>query len=159
MRVLCISISKDFTAICSLGHPGPRFPPPLGSFQWVFFSLFPSVGASQAREFQIATATTPRTTVQTTYCAVIYIFSPTKYPKPRVFFMCLRVFAMFFFSQHSNLHICRHKTVPKQHVLQYFQFSYFPKPLKIPLFTMFSSIFPCSNAAGQLKHIYKMFFL
>ena len=30
-----------------------------------------------------------------------------------------------------------------------------PQPLKIPLFTVFSSIFPCSNAGSQLQHIYK----
>ena len=35
------------------------------------------------------------------------------------------------------------------------QFRDLPKPLKTPLFTLFSSIFPCANAAGQLKHIYK----
>ena len=28
-----------------------------------------------------------------------------------------------------------------------------PQPLKIPLFTVFSSIFPCSNAGSQLQHI------
>ena len=39
--------------------------------------------------------------------------------------------------------------------IQCFQLPYLPKPLKTPLFTLFSSIFPCSNAAGQLKHIYK----
>ena len=33
-----------------------------------------------------------------------------------------------------------------------------PKTLKTPLFTLFSSIFPCANAAGQLKHIYKKSF-
>ena len=33
-----------------------------------------------------------------------------------------------------------------------------PKPLKTQLFTLFSSIFPCANAAGQLKHIYKKSF-
>ena len=33
-----------------------------------------------------------------------------------------------------------------------------PKPLKTPLFTLFSSNFPCANAAGQLKHIYKQSF-
>ena len=31
----------------------------------------------------------------------------------------------------------------------------FPQPLKIPLFTVFSSIFPCSNAGSQVQHIYK----
>ena len=35
------------------------------------------------------------------------------------------------------------------------QFPDLPKPLKTPLFTLFSSIFPCANAAGQFKHIYK----
>ena len=29
-----------------------------------------------------------------------------------------------------------------------------PQPLKIPLFTVFSSIFPCSNAGSQLQHLY-----
>ena len=33
-----------------------------------------------------------------------------------------------------------------------------PKPLKTPLSTLFSSIFPYANAAGQLKHIYKKSF-
>ena len=66
--------------------------------------------------------------------------------------MCLHVF-QWFPSKHGNLHICRQKTVPKHQVLRCFEFPYyFPKPLKIPLFTLFSSIFPCSTAAGQLKH-------
>ena len=33
-----------------------------------------------------------------------------------------------------------------------------PQPLKIPLFRLFSSIFPCSNAGSQLQHIYKKSF-
>ena len=33
-----------------------------------------------------------------------------------------------------------------------------PQPLKILLFTVFSSIFPCSNAGSQLQHIYKKSF-
>ena len=33
-----------------------------------------------------------------------------------------------------------------------------PQPLKIPLFTVFSSIFPCFNAGSQLQHIYKKSF-
>ena len=33
-----------------------------------------------------------------------------------------------------------------------------PQPLKIPLFTVFSSIFPCANAGSQLQHIYKKSF-
>ena len=33
-----------------------------------------------------------------------------------------------------------------------------PQPLKIPLFTVFSSIFPSANAGSQLQHIYKKSF-
>ena len=33
-----------------------------------------------------------------------------------------------------------------------------PQPLKIPLFTVFSSIFPCANTGSQLQHIYKKSF-
>ena len=33
-----------------------------------------------------------------------------------------------------------------------------PQPLKIPLFTVFSSIFPCANAGSQLQHLYKKSF-
>ena len=66
---------------------------------------------------------------------------------------CVCIFLQCFPSKHGNLLIRRHKTVPKHHSLQCFQFPYFSKPLKTPLFTPFSSIFPCSTAAGQLKHI------
>ena len=65
------------------------------------------------------------------------------------------MFLQCFPSKHGNLHMCHHKSVPKHHFLQCFQFPCLPKPLKTPLFTLFSSIFPCANAAGQLKHIYK----
>ena len=64
--------------------------------------------------------------------------------------------------KHRNLRGFRHKVGPKQWFLQCFQGSGIkkvqcrdlPKPLKTPLFTLFSSIFPCANAAGQLKHRY-----
>ena len=39
-----------------------------------------------------------------------------------------------------------------------FHFPDLLKPLKTPLFTLFYSIFPCANAAGQLKHIYEKSF-
>ena len=125
--------------------------PPLGSSQWVLFSL---LGASQARECQKATTTTtPRKTVQTTFCTVIGNFFH-KILQMKCVCMSLQCFP----SKHGNLHVCRHKTVPKHHFLQCFQFPCLPKLLKTPLFTMFSSICPCSNAAGQLKHIYKKSF-
>ena len=156
-----ISISKSFAAI-SHPQPGPSRatipPPPWDPSQWVLFYLFPRVGTSQAREFQIATTTTPRKTVQTTFCTVICIFLFHKIIQIPCFLKCVCMFLQCFPSKHGDLHICRHKTVPKHYFLQCFQFPWLPKPLKTPLFTLFSSIFPCSNAAGQLKHIYKKTF-
>ena len=81
------------------------------------------------------------------------MFFSTKSFKSVFFGVCM--FLPWFPSKQSNLHICRHETVPKHHVLQCFQIAYLPKPLKIPLCTVFSSIFPSSHAAGHLKHIYK----
>ena len=46
--------------------------------------------------------------------------------------------------KHDNLHVFGHKVGPKHS--------------KMPLFTMFSSIFPCSIAASQLKHTCKISF-
>ena len=142
VHVICISISKSFAAIRSPGRPWPRFPSP------------------PAREFQIATTTMPRKTVQTTFCTVICIFftKSSKSVQIPYFLKCVCMFLQCFPSKHGNLHICRHKTVPKHHFLHCFQFPCLPKPLKTPLFTLCSSIFPCSNAAGQLKHIYKKSF-
>ena len=108
---------------------GHDFPPPLGSSQWMLFYLFPRVGASQAREFQTATMTTPRKTVLTTFCTVICIFFH-KILQIACFLKCVCMFLQCFPSKHGNLHICRHKTVPKHHFLQCFQFPCLPKPLK-----------------------------
>ena len=150
-----------FKKLRSHPQPGPSratISPPLGILPMgVFFSFFPRVGASQAREFQTATTTTPRKTVQTTFCTVICMFFHKILQSP-CFSKCVCMFLQWFPSKHGNLHICRHKTVPKHHFLQCFQFPCLPKPLKTPLFTPFSSIFPCANAAGQLKHIYKKSF-
>ena len=100
------------------------------------FYLFPRVGASQAREFQIATTTTttpPRKTA----------FFSTKSSRSVLACFC-------------NVFL---QNTPKHFFFkQCFQFPCLHKPLKTPLFTLFSSIFPCSNAAGQLKHIYKQSF-
>ena len=141
---------KSFAAIRSTGRPGPRGILPMG-----FSLLFLPVGAPQARDVQIATTTTPRKTVQTTFCTITCIFFH-KIDQTRCF---LNVFARFcngFLQSTVILHICRHKTVPKHHdALQCFQFPYYlPEPLKTPLFTVVLSIFRCCNAAGQLKNIY-----
>ena len=120
------------------------------------------MGASQAREFQIATTTTPRKIVQTTFSAVTYICFPQNPPNP-VCFECVCMILQWFPSKHNNLHIItfvaiKPSRVSKHHVLHCFSFPYLPKFLKIPLFTVFSSICPCSNAACQSKHIYKKSF-
>ena len=58
---------------------------------------------------------------------------------------CVCMFLQCFPSKHGNLHICRHKTVPKHNFLQCFQFPYFPKPLKHRFYTVFFnfSMFQC----------------
>ena len=121
---------------------GYNFPTPLESSQWVLFYLFHPVGASQAREFQVATTTTPRKTVQTTFCTVICIFFHKILQTP-CFLKCVCMFLQCFPSKHGNLHMCHHKSVPKHNFLQCFQFPWLPKPLKTPLFTLSSSISPC----------------
>ena len=65
------------------------------------------------------------------------------------------MFLQRFPSKHGNLHICRHKTVPKL-IFTMFPIPLSPKPLKTPLFTLCSSIFPCWPT--QLKHIYNKSF-
>ena len=72
----------------------------------------------------------------------------------------LQCFYNVFRRKHRNLYVFRHKVGPKHWFLQCLQwhqknlqFPDLPKPRKTPLFTLFSSIFPCANAAGQLKHI------
>ena len=56
------------------------------------------------------------------------------------------------YSRSKNTGFC---SVFKAPASKNLQFPDLPKPLKTPLFTLFSSIFACANAAGQLKHIYK----
>ena len=223
-----------FKKLRSHPQPGPSratisSPPPWDPPNGCFFIFSPA----------IATTTMPRKTAQTTFCTAICIFFHKILQTP-CFLKCVCMFLQCFPSKHGNLHICRHKTVPK-HIfynvsnslvspnpwkhrylhcfLQFFhvpmplansniiyktilqkhffwqcfqcvftmssvkktviytffgiksvhktlvfavfsmlwhpktiQFPYLPKPLKTPLFTLFSSIFPCSNAAGQLKH-------
>ena len=104
MHVICISISKSFAAIRSPGRPGPRFPPPP---PWdppngCFFIFSPA----------IATTTMPRKTAQTTFCTAICIFFHKILQTP-CFLKCVCMFLQCFPSKHGNLHICRHKTVPK----------------------------------------------
>ena len=176
--VLCVSISNSFAAIRSPGRPGPRFPPPPGFFQWVLlslfppveasqareFSLFPPVGASQAREFSLFPAVTasqamefslfpPLEALQTAEFQIATQRRLDSPPNP-VFFECVSMFLQWFPSKHGTLHFCRHKTGRKHHVRQCFQFPYLPNRWKYTLFTVFSSIFPCSNAGSQLQHIY-----
>ena len=108
------------------------------------FSLFPPLEALQAAEFQIARQRR--------------LDSP---PNP-VFFECVSMFLQWFPSKHGTLHFCRHKTGRKHHgstMLPPPPIPLSPQPLKIPLFTVFSSNFPCANAGSQLQpYILYMFF-
>ena len=135
-----------FKKLRSHPQPGPSratIPPsPLGILPMGFLS-FPCRGG--------ATTTTPRKTVQTTFCTVICMFS-TKSSKSRVFWS---VFAWFC---NGNLHICHHKSVPKHNFLQCFKFPCLPKPLKTPLFTLFSSNFPCWPTQTYIQKILQQCF-
>ena len=75
----------------------------------------------------------------------------TKSPKSRVFWS---VFACLcnVFLQSTVIYTCV-AIKPFQNIIFYNVSNSSISP-KIRLFTLFSSIFPCSNAAGQLKHIY-----
>ena len=125
--------------------------PPVGASQAREFSLFPAVTASQAMEFSLFPPLGALQAAEFQMARQRRLDSP---PNP-MFFECVSMFLQWFPSKHGNLHFCRHKTGRKHHVRQCFQLPYLPKPLKIPLFTVFSSIFPCSNAGSQLQHIYK----
>ena len=87
-----------------------------------------------------------------------------KMSQKHCFFQC---FYNVFRRKHRNLRGFRHKVGPKQWFFcsvfkalasKTIQCRDLPKPLKTPLFTLFSSNFPCATAAGQLKHIYKKSF-
>ena len=110
------------------------------------------MGAYQAREFQIATTTTPRKTVQTTFS--------TK-PSKSIFLKCVCMFLQGFPSKHVNLHICHHKSAPKfQNIifLRCFQFPFLPKPLKnTAIYTVFFNFSMLANS-NIYNHIYKKSF-
>ena len=95
------------------------------------FYLFPRVGASQAREFQIATTTTP----------VSAFFSQIP-----CFLKCACMLLQCFPSKHGNLHICRHKTVPKHNFFTMFPIPLSPQTLEnTAIYTVFFSfsMFQC----------------
>ena len=139
----------------------------MGAPQAREFSLFPPVGASQAREFSLFPAVTASQAMEFSLFPPLEALQAAEFqiarqrrldsPPNPVFFECVSMFLQWFPSKHGTLHFCRHKTGRKHHVRQCFQFLS-PQPLKIPLFTVFSSIFPCSNAGSQLQHIYKKSF-
>ena len=119
-------VSKSFAAIRSPGRPRPRFLPVLGSSQWVLFYVSPRVGASQAREFQIATTTTPRKTVQTRFCTVICIFFQ-KILQIQCFWSVFACFCNVFLQNTVIYTFVRCKTVPKHHF--FILFTMCPIPL------------------------------
>ena len=68
------------------------------------------------------------------------------------FLKCVWMFLQRFPSKHGNLHICRHKTVPKL-IFTMFPIILSPKPLKTLLFTLCSSIFPCWPTQTYIQKI------
>ena len=151
------SQAGEFSLFPRVGAPQARelsLSPPVGASQAREFSLFPAVTASQAIEFSLFPPLGALQAAELQMARQRRLDSP---PNP-MFFECVSMFLQWFPSKHGNLHFCRHKTGRKHHVRQCFQFPYLSKPLNIPLFTVFSSIFPCSNAGSQLQHIYKKSF-
>ena len=142
--------------------------PPVGASQAREFSLFPAVTASQAREFSLFPAVTASQAMEFSLFPPLEALQAAEFqiarqrrldsPPNPVFFECVSMFLQWFPSKHGTLHFCRHKTGRKHHVRQCLPIPLSPQPLKIPLFTVFSSIFPCANAGSQLQHIYKKSF-
>ena len=123
--------------------------PPVGASQAREFSLFPAVTASQAMEFSLFPPLEALQAAEFQIARQRRLDSP---PNP-VFFECVSMFLQWFPSKHGTLHFCRHKT-GKTSCSTMLPIPLSPQPLKIPLFTVFSSFFPCSNAGSQLQHIY-----
>ena len=163
--------AREFLLFPPVGAPQARefsLFPPVGAPQAREFSLFPPVGASQAREFSLFPAVTASQAMEFSLFPPLEALQAAEFqiarqrrldrPPNPVFFECASMFLQWFPSKHGTLHFCRHKTGRKHHVRQCFQFPYLPNPLEILLFSVFSSIFPCSNAGSQLQHIYKKSF-
>ena len=91
-----------------------------------------------------------------TFCTVISIFFHRILQIP-CFLTCVACFCNVFLQDTVIYTFVAIKPFQNS-FLQCFQFPCLPEPLKTPLFTLCSSIFPCANAAGQLKHIYKKSF-
>ena len=135
---------------------GYDLPPRLGSSQWVLFIFsprggLPSWGISNSHDDD-AQKNCPNDILH----RYLHLF-PQNHPNPVFFEVCLQ-FWQCVPSRHGNLHIVTIKAF--QNIFFYnvsicFPFPCLPKPLKTPLFTLFSSIFP---GAGQLKHMYKKSF-
>ena len=127
-----------------------HFPPPVGASQAREFSLFPAVTASQAMEFSLFPPLEALQAAEFQIARQRRLDSP---PNP-VFFECVSMFLQWFPSKHGTLHFCRHKNRSKTSCSTMLPIPLSPQPLKIPLFTVFSSNFPCANAGSQLQHIY-----
>ena len=135
--------------------------PPVGTPQAREFSLFPPVGASQAREFSLFPAVTASQAMEFSLFPPLEALQAAEFqiarqrrldsPPNPVFFECVSMFLQWFPSKHGTN---RSKTSCSTML----PIPLSPQPLKIPLFTVFSSIFPCANAGSQLQHIYKKSF-
>ena len=117
--------------------------PPVGAPQAREFSLFPPEGASQAREFSLFPAVTASQAMEFSFFPPAAEFQIARQrrldsPPNPVFFECVSMFLQWFPSKHGTLHFCRHKT-GQTSCSTMLPIPLSPQPLKIPLFTVFSS--------------------
>ena len=129
--------------------------PPVGAPQARQFSLFPPCQASQAREFSLFLPLEALQAAEFQIAGQRRLDSP---PNP-VFFECVSMFLQWFPSKYGRYFtLLSPENRSKTSCSTMFPIPLSPQPLKILLFTVFSSIFPCANAGSQLQHIYKKSF-
>ena len=133
--------------------------PPVGAPQAREFSLFLPVGASQAREFSLFPPWTASKLWNFHFSSLggspsceFQIARQRRLDSPQI--PCsLNVFPCFCngFLQSTVLYTFVAIKPVENIMFDNASNSLSPQPLKIPLFTVFSSIFPCSNAGSQLN--------
>ena len=133
--------------------------PPVGASQAREFSLFPAVTASQAMEFSLFPF------LETLQAAEFQIARQRRLDSPPnpVFFECVSMFLQWFPSKHGTSRFCRHKTGPKHHVRQCFQFPYLPNRWKYRYLQCFLQFFrvpmPVANSNIYIRNPSKTLFL
>ena len=131
------SQAMEFSLFPPVGAPQAREFSLVGASQAREFSLFPAVTASQAMEFSLFPPLEAFQAAEFQIARQRRLDSP---PNP-VFFECVSMFLQWFPSKHGTLHFCRHKTGRKHHVRQCFQFPYLPNRWKYRYLQCFLQFF------------------